>query len=393
MSVALSTLDDWVQAVEAQVTTWRRHFHEHPELSFEEVETSNYVYDTLSTFPGLEITRPTKTSVVATLKGSKPGKVLALRADMDALPITEENDVSYKSQRDGVMHACGHDGHTAMLLGAAKILSEHRDELVGEIRFIFQHAEELIPGGAQEIVDLGILDGVDAVVGQHLWQPMPARVIGVKSGALMAAPDTFHITVIGKGGHAAQPHLNVDPIAIGAQIVTNFQHIASRMVDPLEPFVLSVTKFIGGTADNVIPGSVELCGTVRTFNEERRDLAATWMENIVRGLTEAHGATYTFAYEKGYRPVVNDEDITSLVRDTLIDTFGAEWVQETVPTMGGEDFSAYQTAAPGTFFFTGIFSDEQGNKYPHHHARFDIDESALAVGVKAFVAIACQFCR
>lgn len=391
MTTTQLPLDEWVQSVEQEVIHWRRHLHEHPELSFQETETANYVFETLSSFPHLELSRPTSTSVFARLVGGKPGKVLALRADMDALPIDEENQLPFTSKTPGVMHACGHDGHTAMLLGAAKILSQHRDELAGEVRFIFQHAEELIPGGAQELVDLGLLDGVDAIVGQHLWQPMKSKMLGVTAGPLMASPDTFHITIIGKGGHAAQPHMNIDPIAIAAQIVTNFQHVASRMVDPLEPFVLSVTKFIGGTADNVIPGSVELCGTVRTFQDERRDVAATWMERIVRGLTEAHGATYTFRYEKGYRPVVNDVEMTNMVRDALVAAFGTEWVEETAPTMGGEDFSAYQTAAPGTFFFTGIYNEEKGVVYPHHHARFDIDEEALYVGSKAMVAIAMRF--
>ncbi|WP_067617691.1 M20 family metallopeptidase [Alicyclobacillus acidiphilus] len=380
----------WVAEVESQLIAWRRHFHRHPELSFQEEQTANYVYDTLASFPGLELSRPTKTSVVARLVTGRPGKVLALRADMDALPIDEENEVEFASQNPGVMHACGHDGHTAMLLGTAKILSEHRDELSGEVRFIFQHAEELIPGGARELVEQGVLDGVDAVVGQHLWQGTASQKIAVRADALMAAPDTFYITILGRGGHAAQPHLNVDPIAIGAQVVTNLQHMASRMVDPLEPFVLSVTKFVGGTADNVIPGSVEMCGTVRTFSEERRDYAAEWMENIIRGITSAHGANYTFRYEKGYSPVINDEAVTELVRQALLAEFGEEVVEEAVQTMGGEDFSAYQSAVPGTFFFTGIRNDEKGIVYPHHHPRFDLDEDSLALGCRAFVAIALQ---
>lgn len=391
MSTTLLSIDNWIRGVEQEVIHWRRHLHEHPELSFEETETANFVYDTLSTFPHLELSRPTATSVFARLVGSKPGKTLALRADMDALPIQEENEQSFKSTNPGVMHACGHDGHTAMLLGAAKVLAEHRDELAGEVRFIFQHAEELTPGGAQEIVDLGLLDGVDAVVGQHLWQPMKSKMLGVTAGPLMASPDTFQITIIGRGGHAAQPHMNVDPIAIGAQIVTNLQHIASRVVDPMEPFVLSVTKFIGGTADNVIPGSVELCGTVRTFNEERRDATAAWMEQVIRGLTQAHGATYTFKYEKGYRPVVNDAQVTDIVREALVEAFGTSSVEEATPTMGGEDFSAYQSVAPGTFFFTGIYNQDNDIVYPHHHARFDIDEDALFVGAKAMVAVALHF--
>lgn len=385
--MATTAIEGWVSELAADLVNWRRHLHQHPEMSFEEEQTANFVYDTLQSFSGFELSRPTKTSVMARLVTGKPGRVLALRADMDALPIEEENELDFVSVNPGVMHACGHDGHTAMLLGTAKILSQHRDQLTGEVRLIFQHAEELIPGGAQELVQAGILDGVDAIVGQHLWQPMASQQIGVRAGALMAAPDTFYITITGRGGHAAQPHLNIDPIAIGAQVVTNLQHLASRMVDPLEPFVLSVTKFIAGTADNVIPGSVEMCGTVRTFSDERRDIAAEWMENVIRGVTAAHGATYTFRYEKGYRPVVNDAKITAMVQEALIDEFGETVVEEAVPTMGGEDFSAYQTLVPGTFFFTGIYNEQKGVVYPHHHPRFDIDEDALATGCRAFVAI------
>lgn len=391
MALNVLSIDSMVQSVEEDVIAWRRHLHEHPEVSFQERETAQFVYDLLSTFPHLALTRPTPTSVVARLSGARPGKTLALRADMDALPIHEENDVTYRSQKVGVMHACGHDGHTAMLLGAAKVLAERQADIAGDILFVFQHAEELLPGGAAELVEQGVLDGVDAVVGQHLWQPLATQTIGVRTGALMASPDTFYMTILGRGGHAAQPHLNVDPIAIGAQVVTNLQHVASRLTDPLEPFVLSVTKFIGGTADNVTPGAVELCGTVRTFREELRDEAAAWMERIVRGITEAHGASYTFRYEKGYRPVLNDEQLTAFVQEALVEAFGEDNVTTTDPTMGGEDFSAYQMVAPGTFFFTGIHNEEKGVTFPHHHPRFDIDEDALRVGVKAFLAIAFRF--
>lgn len=391
MTVTVETIDAQVASIQSEMIAWRRHLHEHPEVSFHEEQTAQYVYDTLSEFGHLELTRPTKTSVVARLVGAHPGMVLALRADMDALPIHEENDVSYKSRTPGVMHACGHDGHTAMLLAAAKLLSAHRDEINGEIRFIFQHAEEVIPGGAQELVKKGVLDGVDAVVGQHLWAPMETKTIGVSAGPLMASPDTFHLVITGQGGHAAQPHLNVDPIAIGAQIVTNLQHLVSRYVDPFEPLVVSVTKFIGGTADNVIPNSVELCGTVRAFRDDLRDQAAEWMERVIRGLTEAHGAHYEFHYEKGYRPVINDEEVTNRVKAALENVFPADVVQTAAPTMGGEDFSAYQTAVPGTFFFTGIYNEEKDVIYPHHHPRFNIDEDALQYGVKALLAVAYHF--
>lgn len=383
-----SNLDAYVDAVVSDVVSWRRYLHAHPELSFQEERTAQFVYDTLCGFGNLILSRPTKTSVVARLVGGRPGGVLAIRADMDALPIREENDFEFRSTVDGVMHACGHDGHTAMLLGTAKILSELQAELPGEVRFLFQHAEELFPGGAQELVDAGVLDGVDQVIGIHLWAPLEVGKIGVRAGALMAAPDTFEITVIGKGGHAAQPHLTVDAIAIGAQVVTNLQHIVSRQVDPLDPLVLSVTTFHAGTADNVIPGTVEITGTVRSFRPDLREEVPALMERVVRGITSAHGADYTFSYTKGYRPVLNDAAVAERLRACLVDAFGEAVVVDATPTMGGEDFSAYQWRVPGTFFFVGAGNPEQGITYPHHHPRFTVDEAALPMGVKAFVTAA-----
>jgi len=384
MSTVIGTVDD-VERVSAQVVTWRRHLHENPELSFEEERTSQFVYDLLCKMPGMVVTRPTKTSVVGRLVSGRPGKTLALRADMDALPIHEENEFAFRSNKNGVMHACGHDGHTAMLLGAATILSERRDQLSGEVRFLFQHAEEVFPGGAQQMVDVGVMDGVDLVLGAHLWASVPAGFIQVGAGPLMAAPDTFRIGILGKGGHAAHPNQTVDSIAIGAQVVTNLQHIVSRNNDPLEPLVVSVTRFIGGTADNVIPSTAELTGTVRTFDVHLREQVPHLMERVVKGITEAHGASYTFAYQNGYRPVINHEEVADMLRGVLIKAFGETAVQPPVPTMGGEDFSAFLQKAPGCFFFIGAGNVPMGIDAPHHHPRFTVDEAALPMGVRAFV--------
>ncbi len=379
-------LADAAESVRQDVLQWRRHLHAHPELSFQEEETANFVYDILKTFAGLEVSRPTRTSVMARLIGSSPRPVLAVRADMDALPITEENDFGFASQNPGVMHACGHDGHTAMLLGTAKVLSGLREQVAGEVRFLFQHAEELFPGGAQEMVDAGVMDGVDLVIGAHLWMPLAVGMVGVAAGPLTAAPDTFRIIVRGRGGHAAQPHMTVDSVAVGAQIVTNLQHIVSRCTDPLDRLVLSVTKFHAGTADNIIPETAELEGTVRSFNPQLRQDVPALMERIVRGITEAHGARYEFSYEQGYRPVVNDGKVTRWLREALAETFGPErLVVDGLTTMGGEDFSAFQTKAPGTFILIGAANPHEGIIYPHHHPRFTVDEDALAVGVGAFV--------
>ncbi|GED31109.1 M20 family metallopeptidase [Brevibacillus centrosporus] len=384
MTVA-AELNQAVEQVKQQVIEWRRYLHQHPELSFHEEKTAQFIYDILSTFDNLELSRPTKNSVMARLIGSQPGKVLAMRADIDALAITEENTFDFISTNPGVMHACGHDGHTSMLLGTAKILSGMKDKIKGEVRFFFQHAEEIYPGGAEEMVQAGVMDGVDLVIGTHLWSTMEYGTIGICPGPMMAAPDTFWINVYGKGGHAALPHQTIDSIAIASQVVTNLQHIVSRTTDPLDNLVLSVTKFVGGTTHNVIPGAVEICGTVRSFDKELRETVPKLMERVIKGITEAHGATYEFTYEFGYRPVINDAEVTQLMEDVVVEALGAEWVDHMRPNMGGEDFSAFQQKAPGCFFYVGAGNKEKGITYPHHHPRFTIDEDALAVGVKMFV--------
>ena len=380
------TLDALVEEVSEEVVAWRRYLHRNPELSFQEEETARFVYETLQTFGNiLELSRPTPTSVVARLIGAKPGPTLAIRADMDALPIEEENDFEFVSRNPGVMHACGHDGHTAMLLGTAKILSGMRDRIRGEVRFLFQHAEELYPGGAQQMVDEGVMEGVDVVIGTHLWAPLEIGKIGVAYGAMMGSPDTFWITIKGKGGHGAMPHQAVDSIAIGAQVVTNLQHVVSRNTDPIDDVVVSVTKFTGGTTHNVIPGCVEMLGTVRTLDPEVRKKVPEFMERVVKGITEAHGASYEFKYQFGFRPVVNDEEVTRAIEETVQEVFGEETLELVRPNLGGEDFSALQQAAPGTFFWVGAGNKEKGITYPHHHPRFTIDEDALPYGVTMFL--------
>ncbi|HWE42018.1 MAG TPA: amidohydrolase [Gemmatimonadaceae bacterium] len=378
------------ESVREAVISWRRHLHQHPELSFHEERTAQFVADTLASFGNLEITRPTPTSVVARLTGTHPGPVLAMRADIDALPIDEKNSHDFISRHAGVMHACGHDGHTSMLLGAAKVLCGRRDELTGEIRFVFQHAEELNPGGAEELVRAGVMDGVDMIIGAHLWLPMPYGQVGVRSGALMASPDNFVVTITGSGGHAAIPHETTDPIAIAAQVITNLQHIVARNVDPLASAVVSVTRIAGGTTYNVIPGQVELAGTVRTFDPALRARMPELMKRIVGGITAAHGASFTFDWDAGYRPVINDEKASDLLRRAVVRALGADALVEAVPTMGGEDFSAYQEKVPGSFFFIGARNEERGITNPHHHECFDLDERALDSGTRIFVAAAME---
>jgi amidohydrolase len=374
-----------IEKIQDEVIGWRRYFHEYPELSFHEEKTSQFIYETLQSFDNLELSRPTKTSVMARLIGVHPGKVLAIRADIDALPIQEENKLPFSSKNPGVMHACGHDGHTAILLGTVKILSSLQSQIKGEIRFLFQHAEELAPGGAQEMVREGVMDGVDMIIGTHLWSPLGTGMIGVASGPVMASPDTFSMTINGRGGHAGLPHQTIDAIAIGSQVVTNMQHIVSRNTDPLDSVVLSVTKFAGGTALNIIPDSVEIAGTVRLLSAEHRPIIRESMERIIKGITDAHGASYNFSYHKAADPVVNDEKVTRVIEETVRELWGDRALTQMKPNMGGEDFSAFLKKAPGTFFFTGSGNKALETDYPHHHPRFDIDESALSKGISMFI--------
>jgi amidohydrolase len=374
--------------LEQQAIAWRRHLHSHPELSFEEVETSRFVEETLRSFDGLELDRPAPTAVVARLQGGRPGKVLALRADMDALPIQEETGLDFASTRPGVMHACGHDCHTAMLLGVAKLLLTKRDELAGEVRFVFQHAEEKPPGGARQLVDAGVMDGVDLVVGAHVAAIKDVGKVGCRPGPIAAAADTFSAEIRGRGGHAAAPHKTVDPVVVAAQVVTNLQQLVSRSVDPLKSAVVSVTRLHAGTADNIVPEAVELGGTVRSFDPAVRESVRAGMERIFKGITEAHGATHTLDYRDGYAAVINDETAAELVEAAARAELGEEAIMEAEPIMGGEDFSAYLEKAPGAFFWVGAGSEDA---IPHHHPRFTIDEAAFAPGIAVFARTALDY--
>ncbi|TYR81450.1 amidohydrolase [Priestia megaterium] len=376
-----------IKDVKSTVINWRRYLHQHPELSFQEEDTSQFVYETLKSFEDLEVTRLTRTSVVARLVGKQPGRVLAMRADMDALPIKEENDFDFVSKNPGVMHACGHDGHTAMLLGAAKVLSQLKDQLQGEVRFIFQHAEELPPGGAVEMVNAGVLEGVDQVIGLHLASPFETGKIGVGYGPVSANCDVFDIAIRGKGGHSSQPNTAIDPVTISAQVVNNLQHIVSRNIATREKVVISVTQIHGGSARNIIPQTVKLSGTVRSFEQEIRKEIPALMERIIKGITEAHGASYDFEYEFGYDSVVNDHRLTQKLEEMIEDVFGQEFISKLEPgkMMGSEDFSAFSKVVPGCFLLVTAGNEKEGIVYPHHHPRFTIDEEALEHGVKLLV--------
>jgi amidohydrolase len=374
-----------MEVPEEQVIEWRRHLHRHPEPSFEERETAAFVAQTLEGFEGLQIERPTENSVLARLATGRPGPTVALRADIDALPITEESGVDFASENPGAMHACGHDGHTAMLLGAAKVLSAG-DLPGGEVRFIFQHAEESPPGGARDLVAAGVLDGVDLVYGCHLWTPLELGKVAVRPGPFMAASDFLKLKITGRGGHAGLPHDAIDPIAIAAQVVTNLQHVVSRGIDPLRSAVLTIGAFHAGDAPNVIPEVAELEGTARSFDPEVRERLPELIERIAAGVAGAHGAQAELEYVRGYNAVVNDENAAELVRGVV----PGEALTDLDPIMGGDDFSAYLAEVPGCYAFIGAGSEEAGATYMHHHPRFRIDERALATGVRMHVDVALR---
>ncbi|MEK4228289.1 M20 family metallopeptidase [Solibacillus sp. FSL H8-0538] len=360
----------------------RRYLHERPELSHQEVHTPAYIANYHRKL-GLEVREGVgERGVVATLRGGKPGKTVALRADFDALAIQELNDLPYKSKNDGVMHACGHDGHTATLLVLANVLAEMREEIEGNVVFIHQHAEELAPGGAKAMIEDCCLEGVDVIFGTHLWAPTPLGDILVREGAIMAAADRFEITIQGKGGHGAEPHHSIDAIVIGSQFVTQLQTLVSRRVDPLQSAVVSVGHFEATNPFNVIADTVRLKGTVRTFDENVRTLLEKEIEQLLQAVCTGMHATYEYSYILGYPPVVNHVNETHFVADVAAQVPGVERVIECPPFMIGEDFAYYMEHVPGTFFITGAKHPEWEQAYPHHHARFDFDERAMLIAAQ-----------
>ncbi|MGW9129140.1 amidohydrolase, partial [Paenibacillus chitinolyticus] len=320
--------------------------------------------------------------VVATLRGGKPGQTVALRADFDALPIQEETDVPFKSVVDGVMHACGHDSHTATLLILAKVLNSMKDEIEGNVVFIHQHAEEMLPGGAIAMIEDGCLEGVDVIFGQHIWSTGPVGTIEYRPGPVMAAADFFHVKIQGRGGHGAQPHKTKDSVVIGAQLVGNLQQIVSRRVDPLDSAVLSIGSFEAKNAPNVIADTAKLSGTVRTFKESTRAEVEQEIERIIRGTCLAGDVEYEFEYIKGYPATVNPKEEMEFVAKLAETVPGVTAVNECEPQMGGEDFAYYLQHVKGAFFFTGAQNPELNAVYPHHHPKFNIDEKGMLIAAK-----------
>lgn len=393
-NVDLSRIRLEIRQLQPHLVAWRRTIHERPELAFKEKLTSEFISKKLTEWEIEHQTGIAETGIVAIIKGKKVSseisgkeKVLAIRADMDALPIKEENEVSYRSQHEGIMHACGHDGHTAIALGTAYFLHEHRQNFAGIVKIIFQPAEEG-PGGAKPMIEAGVLKNpdVNAIVGLHLWNVLPMGTVGVRSGALMAATEAFTCTIFGKGGHGAMPHQTVDSILVAAQIVNNLQSIVSRNVDPIDSAVVTVGKFHAGSAFNVIADKAEIAGTVRYFNPAVGEMIPQKIDQIIAGVCQTYGAKYELDYRRQYPATTNDAGIAELVRSVAVNV--VETPLGIVPdcqTMAAEDMSFFLQKVPGCYFFLGSANPSLNLAFPHHHPRFDFDETVLGMGVEIFV--------
>ena len=399
MVSAPPTLRNAVDEIFPGLVADRRHLHEHPELGGQEVETARFVTARLQQL-GLEDIRTgiANTGVTALIRGTNPdgpgvGKVVLLRADMDALPLHEANDVEYRSRNDGVMHACGHDAHTTMLMGTARLLMERRDQFAGTVKVLFQPCEEVPPGGARFMIEQGVLRDPDvtAAFAIHMANSMPVGMVGTRAGAQQAAADLFTITVQGKGGHGAKPHTTVDPVVIGSQIVMALQTLVSRETDPLASVVVTVGTFNAGSAPNVIPDTAVMRGTVRTLDQAIRERTAERMRTLVTGVAKAMGGEATLDYEWGYPPLVNDAAMAQLVLETAAEVVGPERTVVIPPSMPGEDMSYFLQEVPGCMFVVGSMNEEKGLVWGHHHPRFDIDEASMATGVEMMTSVVMNY--
>lgn len=360
----------------------RRHLHKYPELGFQETKTSELIYNKLNDL-GYEVSRVAKTGVIGLLRGKDQSKTIAIRADIDCLPLQELNDVDYKSKNEGKMHACGHDGHTSIALSVAKILKNKQNELKYNVKFLFQPAEEG-PGGAEPMIKEGALENpkVNAIIGLHVWNTMDIGKVAIKSGAFMASADEFSVTIKGKGGHGAQPHLTVDAVVVSAYVITALQTIISRYTDPLEPAVLTIGKIEGGSNFNIIAESVKFIGTVRTFNKKVRDEIESKINQVIKNTCESFGAECEINYTRLYPPTINDEEISNLVSEVASKIVGSENIVKNEMTMGAEDMSYFLEKVKGCYFFLGSKNKEKGLDKPHHNPYFDFDEDALPIGIE-----------
>jgi len=390
----VSSLLDEVKRLEPRIIEIRRTIHQKPELANHETATSRLVARELRSL-GIEVkTRVGGTGVVGLLRSGKKGRVVALRADMDALPLQENADVEFRSKRKGVMHACGHDTHVAMLLGAAMLLAKHRRELGGDVKFLFQPAEEEGGrGGAKPMIEAGALEDphVDNVFGLHISADFPSGTFGVRGGPFMARPDSLQIRVIGRGGHGAAPHKTVDPIYVAAQVTIALQGISSRMVNPIRPFVISVCSIHGGTKDNIIPDEVVLQGTMRTLERDTRTKAIADIRQVVTYVCQAYGARCEIEFKKDPYPVTyNDEKAAERVRTVLKRIQGTKTIVMD-QRLGAEDVSRFLQKAPGVFYYLGTNNPSKGCTAPNHSSRFKVDEDVLKYGSVSLAAVALEF--
>ncbi|MGD9974562.1 MAG: M20 family metallopeptidase [Desulfatirhabdiaceae bacterium] len=385
----MNNLKKSIQRQYQKIVQFRRDLHQIPETAYTEEKTSQYVADVLSNLGISVFSKIARYGVVGLKSFTSPGKTLMLRSELDALPIVERTGLPFASKNPACMHACGHDGHMAMVLGAAVVLCEMNPDLCGQIKFLFQPAEEG-PGGAKPMIEAGVMESprVDFVLGCHLWPNIPEGTVGVRPGPLMAAMDRFDITIIGRGGHGAMPHLCVDALETGTQVVGALQRIVSRHMNPLSPTVLTVGRFEAGTAFNVIPNEARICGTTRTFDPEIWKSWPTRIETVVRGVCQSMGADYRLDYQPGYPVTVNDTAMCDRVREFASATVGAKNVVEPEATMGGEDMSFFLERAPGCFFFLGTGCDGGA---PIHNERFDFNENILMTGVEIYCRAAMAF--
>ena len=370
----------------------RRYLHSFPEISKHEFNTQKRIMQELSDL-GLICRSIAGTGVIAQLQGAKPGKTIAIRADIDALELVDECGTSYESKNHGVCHACGHDGHIAMLVGVAKVMAEMKDQITGNIRFLFQPSEEQFPGGALSMIEDGALIGVDAIIGAHLWQPVKIGTIGIATGRFMASPDEFTITIKGRGGHGSMPQQTIDAVIVGAQVALALQTIVSRNIDPLEQAVVSLGYFKAGESFNIIADSAVIRGTVRTFEPSLRNFIFERIEQIIKGICMANGATYEFDKILGFPPVINQAHYSKVIGEAGGIVLGKENVLTVSPVMGGEDFSYYLEKVPGAFYFIGVGNPEKGIIYPQHHPKYDIDEDALGYGVEIMTTAALMLAK
>ena len=371
------------------VISLRRHFHQYPELSMEEYETSKKIKEELDKM-GIEYRSAANTGIIATIKGDKPGKTIALRADMDALPVEELTDFDFKSKIDGHMHACGHDSHMAMLLGAAKILNGMKEQINGTVRLIFQPAEENAKGAIAMIED-GAIDGVDGIFGIHIWAQIPVGKVSLEAGPRMASTDWFYIDVKGKGGHGSQPENCIDAVVVSSAIVMNLQTLVSRETRPHNPLVLSIGLLNSGTKLNVIAEEGHMEGTTRCFDSELRKQLPIKMERIIKSTAEAFGATATLEYDLAGSSVINDEQCAKIGQGSVEKILGPEGNYHFEKVTGGEDFSHYLEKVPGAIAFVGCRNEEKDCCYAHHNGKFAIDEDGIEVGTALYAQYAIDF--